>query len=96
MNNLYEYLNDLFVQAGVHPDHHETLLAEMEPILLTRIVTKLALKLPADQVSVAEKFLENWDHAGFWSLCEKYIPDYEGYFVETLEEFEDEYLHDMK
>lgn len=58
MNNFHEYLSDLFVQAGIHPDHHETLIAEMEPILLTRIVTKLAMKFPADQLAFAEKFLE--------------------------------------
>lgn len=96
MNHLHEYLSDLFAQAGIHPEHHETLIAEMEPILLTRIFTKLALKLPAEQVAVAEKFLEVGDQVGFWALCEKHIPNYQEYFVEILAEFEREYLQDMK
>lgn len=96
MNNVHEYLEDLFVQAGIHPDQHEALIAEMEPILLTRIITKLALQLPAEQVAVAEKFLEAGDHAGFWALCEKYIPNYQDFFVQILAEFEREYLEDFR
>lgn len=96
MNDLQEFITDLLIEAGFHPEHHKEMIQEIEPVLLRRIVTKLAIKLSPAQREEAEVCLSKSDSNGFRQLCEKNIPNYEDYFASILEEFEKEYLQNFK
>ena len=96
MNDLHEFITDLLIEAGFHPEQHKQLIEEIEPVLLRRIVTKLALKLSPTQREEAESMLSKADSEGFRRLCQTNIPNYEEYFVSILTEFEDEYLENFK
>lgn len=90
------YLEDLFMEAWFHPDEFDELKEEWIPILITRIVTKFALKLNNADIEKAEKYLKNGDNEKFRKLCSDKIPNYEKYFISVLQEFEDEYLENFK
>jgi hypothetical protein len=92
MNDIQEFITDLLIEAGVNPEDHDDFIQELEPIVLQRIVSKLAVKLPPEKVDLAEKYLSTADSEKFWELCKNNIPNYEEYFVQILAEFEDEYL----
>ncbi|MDD3262287.1 MAG: hypothetical protein PHR61_00405 [Candidatus Absconditabacteria bacterium] len=96
MNNIQEFIVDMLIEAGFHPEDHEDLIKEIEPILLKRIITKIALKLAPEQREEAELLLSKADSQGFNALCQKAIPNYEEYFVEILKEFEEGYLSNFK
>lgn len=61
MNDLQEFITDLLIEAGFHPEHHKELIEEIEPVLLRRIVTKLAIKLSPAQREEAEAMLAKAD-----------------------------------
>jgi hypothetical protein len=96
MNTLQEFITDLLIEAGFHPEHHKDMIQDIEPVLLRRIVTKLAIKLSPAQRDEAESMLAKSDSEGFRHLCKQNIPNYEEYFASILEEFEDEYLSNFK
>lgn len=96
MNNIQEFIVDMLIEAWFHPEDHEDLIKEIEPVLLKRIVTKIALKLTPEQREEAELLLSKADGEWFNNLCQKAIPNYEEYFIEILKEFEEGYLSNFK
>lgn len=96
MNNIQEFIVDMLIEAWFHPEDHEDLIKEIEPVLLKRIITKIALKLTPEQREEAELLLSKADSQWFNALCQKTIPNYEEYFVEILKEFEEWYLSNFK
>lgn len=89
------YLEDLFTEAGFHPEEFEELKEERRPILMSRILAKTALKLEPFEREQAELYLKKGESEKFWKLCYDNISDYEEYFVSILEEFEKEYLENF-
>ncbi len=96
MNNIQEFIVDMLIEAWFHPDDHDDLIKEIEPVLLKRITTKLALKMNPEQREEAELLLSKADGEWFNTLCQKAIPNYEEYFVKILQEFEEWYLSNFK
>jgi hypothetical protein len=96
MENLDIYVEDLFTEAGFHPDEFEELKEEWRPILMSRIIAKIALKLEPFERAQAEIYLKEGDTEKFWKLCSDNIPDYEEYFVSILQEFEDDFLENFE
>ena len=68
MENLDIYLEDLFTEAGFHPDEFEELKEEWRPILMSRIIAKIALKLEPFERAQAEIYLKEGDTEKFWKL----------------------------
>ncbi len=96
MTQIHEFIEDMLIEAWFHPEDHPDLIEDIEPVLLKRIITKLALKLSPSQRDEAELLLSKADSQWFHDLCQKAIPDYEDYFVEILKEFEEWYLSNFK
>lgn len=95
MEDLDMYLEDLFTEAGFHPDEFEELKEEWRPILISRIIAKISLKLKPLEREQAELYLKKGDSEKFRKLCSENIPNYEKYFVSILKEFEDDYLENF-
>ena len=95
MEDMDMYLEELFTQTGFNPDEFEALKEERRPILMTRIVGKLALKLPQLERAQAEAYLKEGRWEEFWKLCSENIKNYDEYFVSILKEFEDDYLENF-
>ena len=96
MEDMDMYLEDLFTEAGFHPDEFDDLKEEWRPTLMSRILAKIALKLKPFERAQAEMYLNEWNSEKFWGLCSENIPDYENYFVSILDEFEKDYLENFK
>jgi hypothetical protein len=96
MEDMDMYLEDLFTEAGFHPEEFEELKEEWKPVLISRILAKIALKLKPLERAQAEMYLKEGDAEKFWKLCSDNIPDYEEYFVSILEEFANDYLENFK
>jgi hypothetical protein len=58
MNNMDNYLEDLFMQAGFHAEEFPELMEEWRPILISRILAKFALKLNPLERAQAEMYLK--------------------------------------
>ena len=95
MEDIDMYLEDLFTEAGFHPEEFDGLKEERRPILMSRILAKAALKLESFEREQAELYLKKGESEQFWKLCYDNISDYEEYFVSILEEFEKEYLENF-
>ena len=96
MEDMDMYLEDLFTEAWFHPEEFDALKEERRPVLMSRIIAKISLKLPVLERSQAEMYLKTGNAEKFWELCSKNIDDYEEYFVSILEEFEKDYLENFK
>jgi hypothetical protein len=57
MEDMDMYLEDLFTEAGFHPDEFDDLKEEWRPILMSRILAKIALKLKPFERAQAEMYL---------------------------------------
>jgi hypothetical protein len=96
MEDMDMYLEDLFAEAGFHNEEFDELKEEWKPILMSRILAKIAIKLNPLERAQAEMYLKEGNAENFWKLCSDNIPDYEEYFVSILEEFENDYLENFK
>ena len=96
MEEIDMYLEDLFTQSWFHPDEFEILKEERRPILMSRIIAALSLKLQPFERAQLEMYLKTGDVDNFRKICSENIENYEEYFVSILKEFEDDYLENFE
>lgn len=96
MDNIRQYIYDLLAQAGfTEEDNLEMLADDLEPVLLDRIMAKIALRLSeADQNSMYD-MLDEWKAAEFHQFVAEKIENYDVYFAAILDEFTQDYLADF-
>ena len=62
--DIREFITDMLIEAGFDPEDQDDMIKELEPIVMKRIVTKLALKMSPEQRDEAEILLSKAD--GEW------------------------------
>ena len=93
MNNIHDYLEKLLQQAGFTADDNlEMLIEDLEPVLIDRIISKMAARLGEDDQNHMFNLIEQWNIEGFDAFMHEKIADYDEYFGQVLNEFGKEYL----
>ena len=93
-----DFLSDLLMQAGFNPeeDNFEELRAELEPILIDRIMVRVFEKLTEPQRKEVMKLFDAEKEAEALEKIEKLIPNYDEFLAGVFEEFQEEYLANME
>lgn len=99
-DELYEedFLNNLLLKAGFIPeeDDFDQLKAELEPLLMDTIMTKVFEALSEQQRKEVMKLFDAGKEAEALQKIEKMIPDYDNFLADVFQEFQDEYLATME
>ncbi len=93
-----DFLNNLLFEAGFNPeeDDFDHLKAELEPLLMDTIMTKVFEALSDEQRETVMKLFDAGKEAEALEKIENLIPDYDNFLAGVFEEFHDEYLNNMK
>lgn len=93
-----DFLNNLLLEAGFDPeeDDFDQLKAELEPVLMDRIMVRVFEALSEAQRQEVMKFFDAEKEAEALEKIEKLIPDYDNFLAGVFEEFHDEYLANME
>ena len=93
-----DFLNDLLLEAGFDPeeDDFDQLKAELEPVLMDRIMTSVFDALTDPQRKEIMKLFDAGKEAEALEKIEKLIPDYDNFLAEVFANFHDEYLANME
>ncbi len=93
-----DFLNNLLFEAGFDPeeDDFDQLKAELEPVLMDRIMVRVFEALSEAQRQEVMKLFDAGKEAEALEKIEKLIPDYDNFLAGVFEEFHDEYLNNMK
>ena len=93
-----DFLNDLLLEAGFDPeeDDFDQLKAELEPVLMDRIMTSVFDALTDPQRKEIMKLFDAVKEAEALEKIEKLIPDYDIFLAEVFANFHDEYLANME
>jgi hypothetical protein len=93
-----DFLNDLLLEAGFDPeeDDFDQLKAELEPVLMDRIMASVFEALSESQRQEVMKLFDAGKEAEALEKIEKLIPDYDNFLAEVFVNFHDEYLANME
>ncbi len=93
-----DFLNNLLVQAWFDPeeDDFDMLKAELEPVLMDRIITRVFEELNDAQRKEVMKLFDEKKEAEALTKIEKMIPNYDDFLANIFEEFQEEYLRNME
>lgn len=99
-DELYEedFLNDLLMKAGFVPeeDDFDQLKAELEPLLMDTIMTKVFEALSNEQREKVMKLFDAGKEAEALEKIETMIPDYDNFLADVFQQFWDDYLKNME
>lgn len=99
-DELYEedFLNDLLMKAGFIPeeDDFDQLKAELEPLLMDTIMTKVFEALSNEQRDEVMKLFDAGKEAEALEKIETMIPDYDNFLADVFQQFWDDYLKNME
>ena len=86
------------LEAGFDPeeDDFDQLKAELEPVLMDRIMTSVFDALTDPQRKEIMKLFDAGKEAEALEKIEKLIPDYDNFLAEVFANFHDEYLANME
>ena len=87
-----DFLNDLLLEE----DDFDQLKAELEPILMDRIMANVFEALSESQRQEVMKLFDAGKEAEALEKIEKLIPDYDNFLAEVFANFHDEYLANME
>ncbi len=93
-----DFLNYLLVEAGFNPeeDDFDQLKAELDPLLMDTIMTKVFEALSDEQRETVMKLFDAGKEAQALEKIETLIPDYDNFLAGIFEEFHDDYLANME
>lgn len=93
-----DFLNDLLFEAGFDPeeDDFDQLKAELEPVLIDRIMVSVFEALSETQRDEVMKLFDAGQEAQALEKIEKLIPDYDNFLAEVFATFREEYLANME
>lgn len=93
-----DFLNNLLFEAGFNPeeDDFDQLKAELEPLLMDTIMTKVFEALSPAQRDEVMKLFDAGKEAQALEKIETLIPDYDNFLAGIFEEFHDDYLANME
>ncbi len=93
-----DFLNNLLIKAGFIPeeDDFDQLKAELEPLLMDTIMTKVFEALSDEQREIVMKLFDAGKEAEALEKIEKLIPDYDNFLADVFQEFQDDYLANME
>jgi Mg/Co/Ni transporter MgtE len=72
------------------------LKAELEPVLMDRIITRVFEELNDAQRKEVMKLFDEKKEAEALTKIEKMIPNYDDFLANIFEEFQEEYLRNME
>jgi Mg/Co/Ni transporter MgtE len=72
------------------------LKAELEPVLMDRIITRVFEELNDTQRKEVMKLFDEKKEAEALTKIEKMIPNYDDFLANIFEEFQEEYLRNME
>ncbi len=100
LNEMHEedFLNYLLLEAGFIPeeDDFDQLKAELEPLLMDTIMTKVFETLSDDQREEVMKLFDAGKEAEALQKIEKMIPDYDNFLADVFQQFGDDYLANIE
>lgn len=93
-----DFLNDLLLEAGfsAEEDDFDQLKAELEPVLMDRIMVSVFEALSEPQRKDVMKLFDAGKEAEALEKIEKLIPDYDNFLAEVFANFREEYLANME
>lgn len=93
-----DFIENLLVEAWFDPNEDDfgELREDIEPILMDKILEKVFEALSYEQREEIMKLFDNKKEAEALARIEKMIPDYDNFLADVFQEFEEEYLRNVR